>query len=169
LARQWLLLNRREQFNPDSPGTHRLWLSVGGSTGVAKLWAVDVEEGELREDFTGRRWDVSVKAAHEAIDERCQGEDELREDKKEQERKADGTKVLNAIDRLVQLKKGSNEGVVKRSEVQHQAGISDARMDRAVNDLIGEGIIVEQEFIVKTGRNHKVSRTIAGLRRKSTP
>jgi hypothetical protein len=64
-ARQWILVNRRVKFEPGS-GKHQLWLNVGGSAGQSGLWGIDIDEGQLKDDFSGRRWYVEVMTAEAA-------------------------------------------------------------------------------------------------------
>jgi hypothetical protein len=159
-ARQWLLANRRQPYEPGT-GSHRLWLSAGGSVGHGGLWSVDVEEGVLGDDFTGRTWEVSVTTAAEARE----GEQEVKESKQEKKKarqvKEDGTRILNTLD-----KHADKGGAAGYTTVRDLAHLGNARMVRAVQDLVDDGIIEEVEVTIATGRNHKVQKPVRGLRRK---
>jgi hypothetical protein len=61
--RQWLLIGRREQYEPGT-GIHKLWLTLGGSAGHSNLWAVDVDEGLV--DNRPTAWTVSLASPSEA-------------------------------------------------------------------------------------------------------
>lgn len=67
-ARQWILVNRRERYEPGT-GLHKLWLTAGGSAGHSALWAVDIDEGPYSIE-TPRRWDVSVQTASQVKESR---------------------------------------------------------------------------------------------------
>jgi replicative DNA helicase len=67
-ARQWILLARLQPFDP-AHGKHQLSMNVGGSAGHSGLWQVNVTEGQLKKDFTGRKWKVSVNAMNSDEDD----------------------------------------------------------------------------------------------------
>lgn len=58
IARQWLLVNRREAFEPGS-GEHQLWLTLGGGSGQSGQWGVDIDEGETDDPARGK-WEATV-------------------------------------------------------------------------------------------------------------
>ena len=90
-ARQWILLNRREKFDPTTPGVHKLWMTAGGSAGHCEGLALDVDEGRIRD---GRKWDVQVRSIHDAKVAWAEAKD-AREESKQRER---ADKVLGALE-----------------------------------------------------------------------
>lgn len=129
-ARQWMLVNRRSRY--DDSGRHELWFSVGGSVGFGRLYAVDIDEGQINEDFGGRRWSVKVSKPDEvrAI---------LEQTKQEKKKQKDEEDRLAAKERLVQAMQSYPSG-----ETPTQLG-SDARVPKQMSpkllldELVSEG------------------------------
>lgn len=137
-ARQWILFQRRSPYQSD--GRHEFWMRAGGSAGHAGLWAVDADEGVyLPGEPDGRRWDVSVRAPHEAADiARASSED--RKHRAQQERKA--AQQVEDIARLVKAMKLHPEGET-RSRLKEEAGLSSDRLAQALLTLQGTGHAIE--------------------------
>lgn len=68
-AGQWMLINHRVPFD-EANGCARLMLLFGGRSGQAGRLGVDIVEGQLNDDFTGRGWSTTVMslAAAQAAD-----------------------------------------------------------------------------------------------------
>jgi hypothetical protein len=159
-ARQWILLGRREPFDPDDPdGRHQLWLQAGGSAGHGLLRAVDVCEGKLLADFSGRTWRVEVTRPAEARVAEEQQKTAEKERNRAAQDKADGTKVLAALDALDPGREG-----VTLTRLRDEASLSGERTRKACRRLAKEGVVEEVSLKAIGGNGAKIGA--AGFRRR---
>lgn len=180
-ARQWMLVSRRESYELGS-GIHLLWLSAGGSVGHGGLWAVDVDEGQLADDFTGRKWQVTVTGAVEAREQEAQAGDTKKQEQQERRNKSDDAAVLAALDRLAarfqakipqpkkrklqgQSKAGEQRASPTKNEIRIEANLSGDRVTRALTRLVDARLLSEIPVKIATGKNLKVVKEGVGYQR----
>ena len=108
-ARQWLLIARRADYEPGT-GKHGLWITTGGSAGFNGCYAVDIDEGVMTEDFSGKKWDVCVQTQAEA----SRNQVSARVDAAAVREQEDRQRVLSAL-----TQHGGREGITLNKLVPH--------------------------------------------------
>ncbi len=144
-AAQWLLLSRREPYEPGT-GVHELFMSVGGRLGHTGLHAVDIDEGEF-EQGTERGWDVSVRKPDEVRGEAHNRRREAKEEKDRLDSEAYQAKVVEVL-----VKHSS--GLTKRG-IRDRTGIGGPKVDAALAALLDSEDV--EEIKVQVG-NQKTPR-----------
>ncbi|MFO0427669.1 MAG: AAA family ATPase [Planctomyces sp.] len=124
-ARQWVLLNRREEFNPDEPGTHRLLFTFGGSAGHCGAYGLDIEEGRAAD---GRFWKVDLNSLSQIREDR---ETEKEERKREQEQRIYENRRAAVLRAMKRFPDGETMTVIRRT-----ASLNPENFQPVWNDLL---------------------------------
>ena len=121
----------------DFSGQHQLWLQIGGSVGFSSSWALDIDEGVLADDFTGKKWVVGVQAASEAQASKAEKSEQAKSEAKRRRDRDDETVILGVVDRLDPHRQGVGAERVKAMNV-----IPKGRAIAALVRLEEEGVLV---------------------------
>ncbi|QDT44282.1 Replicative DNA helicase [Gimesia alba] len=98
-ARQWILLNRREEYRPDNAGIHKLHFVAGGSAGHSQGWALDINEGSI-DNEGGRVWETRLFASQQARAEKRASKEQDKHRAKKEQLESDINKVFIALEKL---------------------------------------------------------------------
>jgi hypothetical protein len=139
-AGQWLLLSRRERFDPDSNGEHYLWLSAGGRDGHSNLVGVNVTEGRSDQPG-GMGWHIEVeRASHvrqEAVTIVQDQREAARRARLEKQLAEDRETILHVVRELADAE--------TKTGIRDRVGLRNERFNPAFAALLVDGKIVAKE------------------------
>lgn len=102
------------------------------------MWALDIDEGIVDDNFQGRKWTVAVSTSTESRAAVKEDKEEVKQQKASEQDRKDDAALLKALDKLDE--DGSGRGY---NRIQVESRLSDARMARAVTRLKDEKIVKE--------------------------
>lgn len=144
-ARQWILLNRDTPYKGD--GSHRVWMNIGGSAGQGGLYMVAIEEGNAQ-DEGGRKWDVEVLGAADAVKEK-QG---VKKSKSEADKEAKFKSDLDRCFEMVCLFCEAKPHIAIKRQIRSEGHWSDDRAELLLQKLLNDKRIEAKEIKPKKGR-----------------
>lgn len=155
-SRQWILLNRREAYRSD--GRHALWLAVGGSAGHSGTYHLDVTEGEMNDDFSGRTWKPTLTPAADAIEKTKRSKEEHRELAKERKQ----AEVLERHCQLVRDFLSEATGPMTKTAIRGATGLNSENSGQAIQRLIYLSEAREAETKMRGGSTFELIRSQPG-------
>ena len=132
-CRQWILINHREKYDPET-GIHHLWLQAGGSAGHSGLWELDIEQGH-QDRPGGRYWIANVMTRDKAKTLRA-------DQRREQQGAQDQQKIIAAMRELEQEHPEGNA----KTAIYKKANLNSATFDSAIVSLVKNQQVVECQF-----------------------
>lgn len=150
-ARQWVLLGERESFAPDDPaGVHRLWLSVGGSSGQSGLKALDIAVGKL----PNRHWKVNVCNPDEAG---CAAKERKADAKRKDKSQNIERDLLKLLDAMARFPDGET-----KTELSRESHLSGAAVGKAIEIGLSRRQIVPCQIFKGNHKSPRDAYKLAG-------
>lgn len=135
-VRQWWLVSRRERYDPEHPGVHKLWWTSGGSAGHSSMWAIDVSEG-TPQDEGGRHWKTELLTPSQARASAADGNAAEKSQRKSEKLAAEATRCQT---RLLDLLKKFPDGATKTT-IKERGPFTDIQARESIAALLESGTI----------------------------
>ncbi|QGQ21206.1 AAA family ATPase [Gimesia benthica] len=142
--RQWILIGRREAYDGDQPGSHKLWFTAGGSAGHSAAFGLNIEEGS-QNDPQGRRWEVDVIPAEEA---RAQ----TRSAQEQQKDRTKDAKLKGYIKRVTDFLRQS--GPNTKTKIKEGTGLTHSNIEQALFAMVSDGIVEQCRVMASNNQEY---------------
>jgi hypothetical protein len=146
-ARQWILIGRRESWNPEST-IQKHWLSVGSSAFRGADFELDVDTGAEDEFFCGWDWKPSMVRRGAAIAAHKNEAAQLDEDRRQADRLDLAKLMIQGLRRL--------DGRGTANALRTATGLGDSRVRQGIAILVDMGHARLGDIRVKTGTNQRI-------------